>query len=84
MENNEIKELREKQEETLVLVRKLWQAEKWRRFWVIFKYAIFIGIIVGAFYFLTPYVEKFSNLILQFQSVKSPQELQIFLQQLQK
>ncbi|KKS26659.1 MAG: hypothetical protein UU84_C0021G0005 [Candidatus Yanofskybacteria bacterium GW2011_GWC2_41_9] len=22
------------EEETLILVRKLWQAEKWRRFWV--------------------------------------------------
>ena len=59
------------EEETLILVRKLWKAEKWRRFWFIFSYAVYIGVIFGAFYFLTPYIEI-------------PQELQKILEQLQK
>ena len=84
MDENEIKEILKKQEETLILVQKLWRAEKWRRFWTVFKYVIFLGIILGAFYFLTPYIEKFISLIRGFQSVENPQDLQKFLQQLPK
>lgn len=72
------------EEETLFLVRKLWRAEKWRRFWTIFRYVIYIGIILGAFYFLTPYIEKAIRLIQEFQNVKNPQDLQKFLEQVQK
>lgn len=72
------------EEETLILVRKLWRAEKWRRFWTIFRYVIFIGVILGAFYFLTPYIEKTVQSIQEFQSIKNSQDLQNFLQQLQK
>ena len=72
------------EEEMLFLVRKLWRAEKWRRFWTIFRYVIYIGIILGAFYFLTPYVEKFISLTQGFQSIGNPQDLQKFLQQLPK
>jgi len=84
MDDGEIKEISKKQEETLILVQKLWRAEKRRRFWTIFKYVIYIGIILGAFYFLTPYIEKFISLTQEFQSVKNPQDLQELLQQLQK
>lgn len=83
MNENEIKEIFKKQEETLMLVRKLWQAEKWRRFWTIFRYAVFLGVILGSFYFLTPYIEKTINLIQQFRNVQNPQELQKFLENLQ-
>lgn len=72
------------EEETLFLVRKLWQAEKWRRFWTIFRYVIFIGVALGAFYFLTPYIERYFNIIQGLLSAQSPQELQKVLQQLQK
>lgn len=72
------------EEETLVLVRKLWQAEKWRRFWVVFRYVVYIGVILGSFYFLTPYIERYLNIIQSLQSAQSPQELQKVLQQLQK
>lgn len=84
MNEDGIREILKKQEETLVLVKKLWRAEKMRRFWTIFKYVIFLGIILGAFYFLTPYIEKFISLTQGFQSIKNPQDLQKFLQQLQK
>ncbi len=82
---NEIKEVVKKQEETLVLVKKLWRAEKWRRFWMIFKYAIYLSIILGAFYFLTPYIpyiERTINLIQNLKNVQNPQELQEFLKQI--
>ena len=35
MNENETKEILKKQEETLILVEKLWRAEKWRRFWTV-------------------------------------------------
>ncbi len=53
------------EEEMLFLVRKLWRAEKWRRVWIIFRYVIYIGVLLGAFYFLTPYVEKLTSIDLQ-------------------
>jgi len=72
------------EEETLILVRKLWQAEKWRRFWAILRYIIYIGVIFGTFYFLTPYIERYFNIVQGLRSAQSPQELQKVLQQLQK
>jgi len=84
MNENETKEILKKQEETLILVEKLWQAEKWRRFWTVFKYVIFLGIVFGAFYFLTPYIERLVTSIQQFQNVQNPQDLQKFLQQIKK
>lgn len=80
---NEIKDLKEKQEETLTIVKKLWKAEKWRRFLSILKYAIYIGIIFGAFYFLTPYIERLIAVVQEFKDVKNPQDLQKLLEQLQ-
>ena len=80
MNEDEIKEILKKQEETLLLVRKLWRAEKIRRFWMIFKYVIYLGVILGAFYFLTPYLEQGIKLLQDFQSVKSPQDLQKLLE----
>ncbi|MDP3004325.1 MAG: hypothetical protein Q8N43_02370 [Candidatus Azambacteria bacterium] len=82
MDDDKIEEILKKQEETLLLVKKLWRAEKMRRFWTIAKYVIFLGIILGAFYFLTPYIEKFISLTQGFQNIKNPQDLQKFLEQL--
>jgi hypothetical protein len=76
MNGNDVKELLHKQEETLVLVQKLWRAEKWRRFWAVFRYVIYLGIILGAFYFLTPYIEKAVQLFQGFQNIKNSQDLQ--------
>lgn len=84
MEDKEIKELLENQKEILVFVQKLWKAEKWRRFWTILRYIIFLGVIFGSFYFLTPYIEKLIGLINEFQSIQDPQGLQKFLDQLKK
>ena len=84
MDANEIKEILKKQEETLVLVQKLWKAEKWRRFWNIFRYVVYLGVILGAFYFLNPYIEKYIGLFQNVGDINNPQELQKFLQQFQK
>lgn len=81
MDDNEIKEFQKKQEETLILVQKLWRAEKWRRFWTIFRYFVYIGVLLGAFYFLTPYVEKLISIIQQLQNASGPQDLQKILDQ---
>lgn len=82
--SKENKTLLTTEEETLILVRKLWQAEKWRRFWGILKYVIYIGIIFGAFYFLAPYIERYLGIIQNVRNAQSPQELQKILEQLQK
>lgn len=74
---NEISEILQKQEETLSLVQKLWRAEKWRRFWIIFRYVIYAGIILGAFYFLTPYAEQAANFIQQFKNDKNQESQNI-------
>lgn len=84
MEDNKFEEILENQKEILSFVRKLWRAEKWRRFWTIFRYIVFIGVALGAFYFLTPYIERYFNIIQNLRSAQSPQELQKVLQQLQK
>ncbi|MDP2638979.1 MAG: hypothetical protein Q8P06_02310 [Candidatus Azambacteria bacterium] len=81
MDDNQIEEIAKKQEETLILVQKLWKAEKWRRYLTIFRYVIYIGILFGAFYFLTPYIEKFTGLFQQIQDVKNPGDLQKILEQ---
>lgn len=71
MEDNKFEEILEKQEKTYILVEKLWRAEKWRRFWAVFRYVIFVGITLGAFYFLTPYIESYFNIIQNLRSVQS-------------
>ena len=76
MNDDQIEEILKKQEETLILVQKLWQAEKRRQFFAVAKYIIFLGIILGTFYFLTPYIERLIISIQQFQSIKNPQDLQ--------
>lgn len=82
MTDDENRELLERQEETLALVKKIWRAEKWRRFWMILKYAIFIGIIFGAFYFLMPYIERVMSMAQQFKGVTdSSMDLQKILDQ---
>ncbi|MDO8676105.1 MAG: hypothetical protein Q7K16_00360 [Candidatus Azambacteria bacterium] len=84
MEQEENKNPLTSEEETLILVRKLWGAEKWRRFWMIFRYVIYIGIIFGSFYFLTPYIEKLTGIIQGIQGAQNPQDLQKILEQFQK
>ena len=84
MNENEIKEILERQEKTYILVEKLWKAEKWRRFWSILKYVIYIGVIFGAFYFLTPFIERYIGLFQELKDVQGPQDLQNILEQFQK
>ena len=65
MTDDEIKEIQAKQEETLILVKKIWRTEKWRRALTVLKFVILIGIAFGAFYFVTPFVEKLTSIDLQ-------------------
>jgi len=80
MNEDEIKEILKKQEETFIIVKKLWRAEKWRRFFSIAKYVIFLGIIFGVFYFLTPYVERGIKLFQDLKNLQNIQTPQNFLQ----
>lgn len=84
MDDKQIKEILERQEKTQLLVEKLWKAEKWRRFWTIFKYVVYLGVIFGSFYFLTPYIERLINLFQELRGVEGTQDFQKFLEQLQK
>lgn len=81
MNEDEIKEILKKQEETLILVQKLWRAEKWHRLLSIAKYMIFLAIVFSAFYFLIPFVKQGIKLFQDFQNIKTSQDLQKFLQQ---
>ena len=72
------------EEETLIIVRKLWRAEKWRRFFTTFRYVVYLGVIFGAFYFLTPYIERSIDLLQTLKDVQSPQDLQKVLEQFKK
>lgn len=83
MDNEKINEILKKQEEMLQIIRKMWRMEKWRRIGKIVKFVIFIGIIVGAFYFVEPYVERYLGLIKELQNIRGPEELQNILEQLQ-
>ena len=87
MNETELKQILEHQEEILALVRKLWKAEKWRRFWAIVKYAIIAVIIIGGFYFVQPYLGPFAGLLQNVFNIQSalkqnPQELQKLFEQL--
>lgn len=84
MDDKQLQEILERQEETQVLVEKLWRAEKWRRFFIIFKYVVYLGVILGSFYFLTPYIERSIDLFQTLKGVEGPQDLQKILDQLKK
>ncbi len=85
MNETELKQILERQEETLALVKKLWKAEKRRRFWAIVKYAITAVVIIGSFYFVQPYLGKISLIFQNVQNIQqiiqNPQDLQKTLQQ---
>lgn len=82
--DDELREILEKQEKTHILVEKLWRAEKWRRFWAVFRYTIYLGVILGAFYFLNPYIERYLGAVQGLLNSQNPQELKNILQQLPK
>lgn len=82
MDNDKLNEILNKQEETLALVKKLWKAEKWRRIWTILRYVVYIGVLIGAFYFLTPYIDKLVGTVQALQGAQSSQDLQKILEQL--
>lgn len=81
MDEDKLKEISKKQEETFTLVKKLWKAEKWRRYFSVIKYVFLIGIAFGAFYFLTPYLERLITIVQQFREIDTLQDLQKLLEQ---
>ncbi len=49
-------------EENNHMLRKVRNVQKWSTFWSSLKVIIVIGIALGAFYFLDPYVDKMISL----------------------
>lgn len=44
------------------MLRKIRSVQKWRAFWSWLKIAVIIGIALGSFYFLEPYLNKMKDL----------------------
>lgn len=90
MNEKEISEALKKQEEILILTQKLWRAEKWRRFWGILRYLIFVFAILGGFYFIRPYLGTLAVIFENLQKIQrnvqflNQEELQKYLEQLKQ
>ena len=67
MDQKECNELKQKQDEMLILVKKLWRAEKWRRVYGFLKILIFVALTVGSYFALQPLLDTFLPLFQQIQ-----------------
>lgn len=72
MDQQELNELKQKQDETLILVEKLWRAEKWRRVYGFLKILLFVALAVGSYFALQPLLGTFLPL---FEQIKQLQKL---------
>ena len=54
-------------EENNKILRKLQDASRWSRFFSILKWIIIIGLTVGAYYYVQPYLEVFIKAYQSFQ-----------------
>lgn len=70
MDQKEYNELKQKQDETLILVKKLWRAEKWRRGYGFFKLILFAAALVGSYLALQPLLDTFLPLFEQIQQLQ--------------
>jgi hypothetical protein len=43
------------------MLLKIRSAQKWDTFWSLFKWFVIIGIALGSFYYLEPYINKIIN-----------------------
>lgn len=67
MNQSEFDELKQKQDEMLVLVHKLWRAEKWRRFAGVLKLLLWAAILVGSYLALQPLLDTVLPILQQLQ-----------------
>ena len=65
MDQQNFNELKQKQDEMLVLVKKLWRAEKWRRAMGTVKLLLWAVIIVGSYLALQPLLDTFLPILQQ-------------------
>ncbi len=49
-------------EENSKILKKLLSAQRWARFFSILRWLVIIGISVGAYYYLAPYIESVTEL----------------------
>jgi hypothetical protein len=75
MDQNEIEQIKQKQDEMFVLVQKLWRAEKWRRVTGMIKLLIWIALIVGSYLALQPLLDTFLPIFQQLQQIQSLPQL---------
>ena len=66
-ERQQLKEALELARENNALIKKMWRATQWGRAIKAIYWLVIIGITIGAFYFLQPYVEVLENVYGGFQ-----------------
>lgn len=72
MNQEEYNELKQKQDETLILVKKMWRAEKWRRAYGFIKILLLAALAAGSYFALQPLLDTFLPL---FEQIKQLQNL---------
>jgi polyferredoxin len=60
-EQQQLKEALELARENNVLIKKMWRAVRWGRALKIFYWLFIIGVAIGAFYFLQPYIDTLQD-----------------------
>ena len=60
-EQRQLKEALELARENNAIIKKMWRATQWGRAIKALYWLIIIGITIGAFYFLQPYVDLLEN-----------------------
>lgn len=75
MADDELKQLLRKNievsEESLKILRKINRAAVMGRFFRFFKWVVIIGISVGAYYYIEPYVGRLTDLLKQLQKLQN-------------
>lgn len=71
MDQKEFNELKQKQDETLILVKKLWRAEQWRRTYGFIKILLFAALAVGSYFALQPLLDMVLPLFDKLQGINS-------------
>ena len=71
MDQSDFDELKQKQDEMLVLVKKLWRAEQWRRVYGFLKILLFVVLAVGSYFALQPLLDTIVPLFGKLQGIQS-------------
>lgn len=76
MNQEEYNELKQKQDEMLILMKKLWRAEKLRRVYGFLKILLFAALAIGSYLALQPLLDTFLPILQelqQFKNIPTPQ-----------